>query len=258
MSTTAAPAKLEVKDSKATETQLREFFKGCATSLNSMMSMEGFPAAVKAELKSMYDAANAQLAKMTPLEMVPAALDAGYTLNSLACAYDRMAGMVQEMMAVTANFQTQFAAQGLKLAALESKVAAGELLDLDTVKKNEATAITAALGERTVLLASRREALVKAGLPLLEESQLLGEEKEFQNKLTRATTRATTLKSKGLTTLLAGAEGAEMLFLGESEYARTLRLAQAAVSASGSSVFHGDPLLGGAAGEPGQKKVVGF
>ena len=67
---------------------VKSFYETHATALNGII--DKLPENLRAELTGLRDSLNTSLAKLPPLEQVPAAQDAAWTFNSFADAIVRM------------------------------------------------------------------------------------------------------------------------------------------------------------------------
>lgn len=190
--------KIEVKDIPKL---LRGFYTEHLTALNGLLDKA--PAAIKAELQALYDSLNAQLAKLPPLEQVPAAQEAGWALNALSDAWAHMQEYTTGILGRLQKMQTEMSAQVTELNALHEQVANGELVAKIKVTELCAAARTEgdAAGRQAVLpdlRALRGQIVALAGLPGAPDAVLELAQAPFEAAVTAAKDNVAKLADKGL------------------------------------------------------------
>lgn len=160
--------------------------------------------------------------------------------TSLNAALEVMARDHEVLLESVSTLTAQLKGQATSLnefTALQKRVADGDLIE--KAKAQELAGTARKEGEqiaqtRITMLASRREAIVKAGLPSPADSELDGDEAAFKVRQETATKRATELKAKGVS--LNGVIG-QSVWADEAAYQRDLKLVSEFASRTGPNPF---------------------
>ncbi len=208
--------------------------------------IEQLPEALRGEWQGLKDGLNAILVKLTPIDQVPAAQEAGYALNSFANTVSSLLGytdMLRERLALLgADFQKKVVA----LNGFDTQIASGDLLPKDKYTSLIDQARTDATAETMKLVSGMRvSAIALAGLPAADAATLALGVAEFDAAFTLAKANVATLAGKGMTLAGKGSAWVKDLawssataFQGQMTKIDDLVTAPKAVPAAG------DPLLG--------------
>ena len=222
---------------------VKTFYETHATALNGII--DKLPENLRAELAGLRDSLNTSLAKLPPLEQVPAAQDAAWAFNSFADAIVRMQEYANGLLEKMNGLKTELSAKALALNGLEEKITKGELLDKTKVK--EACDIARNEGAASMkpeIVATRKSALELAGLPVPGEDVLGLPADQYAPRVTAAKDNVAKLGEKGLK---LGGKGAtwvkQLAWLGATEFNGQLTALDEVVGAAPEKKT-ADPLLG--------------
>src|SRR5439155_24690591 len=150
---------------------VKSFYETHATALKGII--DKLPENLRAELAGLRDSLSTSLAKLPPLDQLPAAQHAAWAFNSFADAIVRMQEYANGLLEKMNGLKTELSAKALALNGLEDKITKGELLDKTKVK--EACDIARNEGAASMkpeIVATRKSALELAGLPVPGEDVL--------------------------------------------------------------------------------------
>lgn len=241
----------------------------------SANSLDDLPDGLKKIFNSFKAGMDNFLSKLPPTEQIPAALDAGWTLNQVS---DMFRNTISLWSAITERFgdfersqnEITSAASRNAVTAMEAKIAAEYILKTIAASEAEAAAKTAvdAYKAQCALVAGRQEGLSKNGLPPAPDAIVLLPDPEYQSEVAASATRVQKLAGAGVS-LNTHPESVRLAAWDDDECARVLRVAAecaaaqqaAAQKAQSHNTAPGrapiNPLVGGGTPPPATRKVVG-
>lgn len=230
---------------------LTGIFKPHATALQGIM--DRVPDALKPEFKRLKDEMDSAIAKLGPIDAAPAALDAGFALQSLSSAVERVQEYATAVTTKLADLVRMVSEKATALQGFEDKVKAGDLLT-----KAAATDLvtTARTEERNAfkpqILAMRKQQIELAGLPMPADAVLELNEAEYAPRFESAKTNVKNLGERGFK---VGGRGAglikDLAWLPATEFAGKLTSYEDVL---GKGAPAGDPLLGNPGTPPANDK----
>ena len=189
---------------------------------------DGLPEGMKKVFTDAYASLNEFLAQLAPTEQVPAAQQAGWALESLAAALQRLTMVTGQVMGGVAKLRGEYAGMQTQFAGLDGKLKAGELIEKPTAQRLVDAAVTAARDEeRAALLpevkATRQTAVELAGLPVPAADVLALPAKDWATRFEQARANAGELGGRGVK---LGGKGAglmkDLAWLPKEEFAGRL------------------------------------
>ncbi len=182
--------------------EVRGFFETTITQLNGVDA--SLPDALKLQVKSMRDGMNSVLAKMPPLDQVPAAMDLSYVMNHVREMVTRCneicATALNNMNKLSLDSHNSLTSLNSQVSDYANRVKEGKLMPKESVeglieaaRKQEREAIA----KESKLLGERRTLLMSASAVLpLEDASLLGTEEEFTARQAEAKRRTDLLTAE--------------------------------------------------------------
>ncbi len=183
------------------------------------------PPAMQGSLKEITDDLNVILAKMPPLEQVPAALDASRSLEYAIGALDGAVSSANRLTAMVETLSRDHNAAKVSLNSFEEKVTKGELIPKADAEQATTAAVNAAVAKQVTVFSQRHATLLKCGLPVPTDSTaILGDDAAFATVQKTAENRLAQLKANRIS--LNGAELADLAYCPEADFQRALGLAK--------------------------------
>jgi hypothetical protein len=143
---------------------IRGFFEQHVTALQGVL--EKLPEPLKSDIQKLKDSLNAQLAKLPPLDQVPAAQDAGWAINSFVDSWTRLQEYSAGLLSKLQKMADDISGHATALHSWEKKVTDGDLVEKPKVKELTEKAFTdGASSVMPQVVAMREEQVALAGLP---------------------------------------------------------------------------------------------
>jgi len=175
----------EIKNATELAALVRELGATQLTALNGLL--EKVPGNLKAEYEGMRDRLNALLAKLPPLDQVPAANEAGWALNSFARTITELFEYMDVSWKRIDGMASALADKTMALNGLNERVTKGELVDKATSQGAVDAAVTAALKPLQAEIAGMRKSQVAlCKLPEAPDAILNGTTEAFTAALAQA------------------------------------------------------------------------
>lgn len=215
--------------------------------------IDKLPEALRGDLKKLYDDLNTQLAKLPPLEQVPAASEAAGSLNYLVDCVTRMNEYSARMMERLGEISKSLATTTAAYQGLDDRIKSGDLMSKDAVKDLvESARKESAEALLPQIVSSRKQQVELAGLPdpgedVLKADTFATRFDEAKANLGKLTAKGFSLKGRGAGLIK------DLAWLGTAEFAGRLSGFED-VLVPGTAKAGGDPLLGG--GNPEETKVT--
>lgn len=155
------------------------------TALNGLL--EKVPGNLKAEYEAMRDRLNGLLAKLPPLDQVPASQDASWALNSFARTITELFEYMDVSWKRIDGMAAALADKTTALNGLTERVTKGELLDKATTQAAVDSAVTAAVAPfKAEIAAMRKSQVALCKLPEAPDAVLNSQAEAFAASLAQA------------------------------------------------------------------------
>jgi hypothetical protein len=228
------------------------------TAMNGLI--DKMPDGLKTEWLALKSGLNDILAKLKPIDAVPAAMDASYALNSFARTINDLMEYADNFRTRMGNFTTELNQKTTALNGLEKKITDGDLLPKDKYTPLIDTAREDGSKKTMELVTATRKTLIAlAGLPDADPATLALGVPEFDAAVNTAKANLETLKKKGL--VLGGKGDAWVKDLawktGTAFQGQMTKIEELVTGFKTPAGGTPDPLLGGAGGAGGAGAAAG-
>jgi hypothetical protein len=241
---------------EAAWTMMKTFFSSHVTALHGLI--DKLPESMKGEMKALHDSLNAQLAKLPPIEQVAGAQQAGWALECLSGAMERVQTYATAIMDRLSQLSKEYAGSTTELNGIKEQLKAGELLT--KAQSTELCQVAEGRGREAMkpdIIATRKSAIELAGLPVPSDDILGLPAADYIPRVEAARGQFTKLGERGLK---IGGKGdgwvKQLTWLPSTEFNGQLKtldeiLPPSGGSGSGSRI---DPLLGNQGGGANTEK----
>lgn len=226
--------------------KLRKMIEDMAKAIET--SFNKLPDTMQAELAVLKEKLNAVLATMKPIDQVPAALDAKYSLDSMQGMMERVFELWQETTSRLTGMAEQMASQATslnRLTVVDAELASGKLIPEEKHKQLLdaacATAVESALKterDNQAKMVKRLGEIAKCGLPEAPENVLVLDDEQFDKVRVNAEQRVKLLGERNLTSMNAVDLVREAAWAAEGDWSkieRWTKLSPGGAAAGGSA-----------------------
>lgn len=209
--------------------------------------------AIKEELTALRTSLNEQLAKLPPLDQVPAAQDAAWAMNAL----ENFVARFNEVFTSYSERLNKIGQTVTSMNSYEERIKSGDLVTKDAAKAAADIARQEGIESmKPEVIATRKTILETAGLPVPDDKILSLPATEFNalhadvaKNLKAAEAKGMSLKGKGAAFLKTN------LWRKETEFAGEMTKIEDLIGTAKQPEAKPDPLLGGGAGGGGESKT---